>query len=80
MALEEAYNLAIITHRALAVLSALQMCKENKVLVSVVFIVRFTLSYMGSGPYKVLKETRNKRSIAIVGTCNENTFDLFVVT
>lgn len=57
MALEKAYHLAIITHRALALLSALQICKENKILVSMVFIVQFTHSYMGSGPYEVLKET-----------------------
>lgn len=48
--------LAITTHRGLTALSALQKHKENKVLVSVVFIVQFIYPYTGLGPYEVLKE------------------------
>jgi len=55
--LGEAYHLAITIYRALAALSALQMYKENKVLVSMVFIVQFIYSYMGSGPFEVLKDS-----------------------
>lgn len=57
MELGKAYHLSIIIHRAPAALSALQMYKENKVLVSMVFIVQFMYLYMGSGPDEVLKET-----------------------
>lgn len=57
MELGKAYHPAIIIHRALAVVSALQMYKENKVLVSMVFTVQFIYSYVGSDPYEVLKDS-----------------------
>lgn len=57
MELGKVYHPAIIIHRALAVVSALQMYKENKVLVSMVFTVQFIYSYVGSGPYEVLKDS-----------------------
>lgn len=52
MELGEVYHLAIIIHSVLAVLGALHMYKENKVLVSMVFVVQFIYS----GPYEALKE------------------------
>lgn len=57
MELGEAYHLAVIIQSALDVLSALQLHKENKVLVSMVFILKFIYSYMGSGPCEVLKDS-----------------------
>lgn len=52
MELGEVYHLAIIIHSVLAVFGALHMYKENKVLVSMVFVVQFIYS----GPYEALKE------------------------